>query len=74
MEKMEDSALVKDKVTLTHGEAIRAEGGALRSLQALLKEKNSSFGGLVRVQNKQKEFLWVHEEYKDQTDARLSFD
>jgi hypothetical protein len=32
-------------------------------LNALLKEKDPSFGGLVRVQNKRREFLWVHEQF-----------
>lgn len=41
-------------------EAIRAQGSILRELHALLKEKDPSFGGLVRVQNQRREFLWVH--------------
>jgi len=32
----------------------------LRHLQAWLKEKDPSIGGLMRVQNKRQEFLWVH--------------
>ena len=43
--------------------AIRAEGAMLRQLHALLKEKDPSFGGLVRVQNRRREFLWVHERF-----------
>jgi hypothetical protein len=38
----------------------RAHGAILRHLQALLKEKDPGSGGLVRVQNKRQEFLWVH--------------
>lgn len=44
----------------TTGGAIRAHGAVLRQLHALLKEKDPGFGGLVRVQNKRQEFLWVH--------------
>jgi len=36
----------------------------LRQLQAWLKEKDPSFGGLVRVQNKRQEFLWVHPRFE----------
>jgi internalin A len=32
----------------------------LRELHALLKDKDPGFGGLVQVQNKRREFLWVH--------------
>ena len=48
---------------LEHGTGIRAEGSVLRELHALLREKDPGFGGLVRVQNKRQEFLWVHEQY-----------
>jgi hypothetical protein len=40
--------------------AIRAQGSILRELHALLKAKDPGFGGLVRVQNRRREFLWVH--------------
>jgi hypothetical protein len=49
-----------DGLELGPGAAIRAEGGVLRQLHAWLKEKHPTFGGLVRVQNKRQEFLWVH--------------
>src|SRR5439155_18374212 len=49
-----------DDLELGPGAAIRAEGAVLRQLHAWLKEKDRSFGGLVRVQNKRQEFLWVH--------------
>ncbi len=52
-----------DKTKLEHGEAIRAEGAMLRSLHALLKQKDPSFGGLIQVQNKRREFLWVHPQF-----------
>lgn len=48
------------------GEAIRAQGSILRELQVLLKEKDPGFGGLVRVQNKRHEFLWVHPQFVDE--------
>jgi len=55
-----------DKTKLEHGEAIRAEGAMLRSLHALLKQKDPSFGGLIQVQNKRREFLWVHPQFVDE--------
>jgi hypothetical protein len=51
---------------IEHGEAIRAQGAMLRRLQALLKEKDPGFGGLVQVQNKRREFLWVHPQFVDE--------
>ncbi|MEZ4642722.1 MAG: hypothetical protein R3E31_08300 [Chloroflexota bacterium] len=53
-----------DTTALEHGELIRAQGGVLRELHALLKAKDPSFGGLVRVRNKRQEFLWVHERFE----------
>ena len=54
----------KDDVTeLEQGEAIRAQGSLLRQLHTFLKEKDPGFGGLVRVQNKRREFLWVHPQF-----------
>ncbi len=46
-------------------EATRADGSTLRQLHAFLAEKDPSkgFGGLVRVQNKRREFLWVHPQF-----------
>jgi hypothetical protein len=46
------------------GEAIRAEGAVLRQLHIWLKEKDPTFGGMVRVQNKRQEFLWVHPQFE----------
>jgi len=45
--------------------AIQAQGSALRELHALLKAKDPNFLnlGLERVQNKRREFLWVHPNY-----------
>ena len=46
--------------------AFRAQGSVLRELHAPLKEVDptNNFGGLIRVQNKRREFLWVHEQFK----------
>lgn len=53
-----------DAPDLEQGDAIRAQGAVLRQLHAWLKEKDASFGGLVRVQNKRQEFLWVHPQFE----------
>ena len=53
-----------DAPNLEQGEAVRAEGAVFRQLQSWLKEKEPSFGGLVRVQNKRQEFLWVHPQFE----------
>ena len=42
---------------------IRAQGALLRELHALLKAKDPGFGGLERVQNKRRQFLWVHPQF-----------
>jgi Leucine-rich repeat (LRR) protein len=49
---------------LERGDAVRAQGAILRQLHSWLKEKDPSFGGLVRVQNKRQEFLWVHKKFE----------
>lgn len=54
----------RDAPDLKHGEAFEAHGAMLRQFQAWLKEKDPSFGGLVRVQNKRQEFLWVHPQFE----------
>jgi hypothetical protein len=56
----------RNSAELGYGEAILAEGSILRSLHALLKEKDPSFGGLVQVQNKRREFLWVHPQFVEE--------
>lgn len=53
-----------DAPDLEQGEAIRSQGAVLRQLHACLKERDRSFGGLVRVQNKRQEFLWVHPQFE----------
>ncbi|MTJ07413.1 COR domain-containing protein [Anabaena sp. UHCC 0204] len=60
-----DMALVEksDHASFAEGDAIRAQGSILRELHALLKQKDPSFGSLVRVQNKRREFLWVHPQF-----------
>ena len=57
-----------DDSELNAGRVQLAEGGQLRELHALLKkvDSNNAFGGLVRVQNKRREFLWVHEQFVNQ--------
>ncbi|RJO63533.1 MAG: hypothetical protein C4523_20060 [Myxococcales bacterium] len=52
-----------DTPDLERGEMIEARGAVLRQLQVWLKEKDPGFGGLVRVQNKRQEFLWVHPQF-----------
>ncbi|MEL7408086.1 MAG: COR domain-containing protein, partial [Cyanobacteria bacterium J06558_2] len=42
---------------------IRAQGSLLRELYVFLKEQDPSFGGLERVQNKRREFLWIHPQF-----------
>jgi len=50
----------------------RAKGEILRELQAFLRKKDSEkdpkdkFGGLMRVQNKRREYLWVHASFRDE--------
>ena len=56
----------RDSPELEQGEAIRSQGSMLRELHAMLKKKDPGFGGLVRVQNKRREFLWVHEQFIDE--------
>jgi hypothetical protein len=53
-----------DAPELERGEAIRARGAVLRQLHAWVKREDPSFGGLVRVQNKRQEFLWVHPQFE----------
>ncbi len=52
-----------DKALPEHDDAVRATGGLLRELHAIIKEKDPSFGNLVRVRNKRQEFLWVHPQF-----------
>ncbi len=48
---------------LANSEALHAQDATLRQLHAFLREQDPGFGGLVRVQNKRREFLWVHEQF-----------
>ncbi|MFZ0749025.1 MAG: COR domain-containing protein, partial [Pyrinomonadaceae bacterium] len=63
-EKMREWLGKNDNLELSSGATIRAEGAVLRQLHSWLKEKDPSFGGLVRVQNKRQEFLWVHPKFE----------
>ncbi|MEM7134078.1 MAG: COR domain-containing protein, partial [Chloroflexota bacterium] len=47
-----------------YGDLNRLDGAPLRELQVLLKKKDPGFGGLERVQDNRRRFLWVHPEYK----------
>ncbi len=58
-----DSQPKPDPPELAQGKLIRAEGSTLRKIHVLLKEKDPDFGGLIRVQNKRREFLWVHPQF-----------
>jgi len=49
-----------------HSSVIRAKAAVLRQLHAWLKEKDPGFGGLTRVQNKRREFLWVHPNFESE--------
>jgi hypothetical protein len=55
-----------DALDPEHGASVRAHGAALRQLQAWLKEEDPGFGGLVRVQNKRHEFMWVHAKFESE--------
>jgi Leucine-rich repeat (LRR) protein len=48
---------------LEDGTGIDGNGGLVRQLQGWVREQDAGFGGLVRVQNKRQEFLWVHEQF-----------
>ena len=56
----------RDSAEFQEGDAISAQGAMLRELHGFLKEKDPSFGGLVQVQNKRREFLWVHPQFVDE--------
>ncbi|WP_417387665.1 COR domain-containing protein [Gimesia sp.] len=53
---------------------IYAQGELLRKLHAILKDKDpyNSFGGLVCVQDKQYNYFWVHKQFADKYDLRVS--
>ena len=54
----------RDAPDFERGQAIKADEADLRRFQAWLKEQDPGFGGLVRVQNKRREFLWVHPKFE----------
>lgn len=56
----------RDSAEFEQGDTIRAQGAMLRELHGFLKEKDPSFGGLIQVQNKRREFLWVHPQFIDE--------
>jgi hypothetical protein len=53
-----------DAPDMGRGDSIGGRGAVLRQLHAFLREKDPSFGGLVRVKNKRHEFLWVHPKFE----------
>lgn len=55
-----------DAPDLPHGEGISARGAVLHQLHLWFKDKTPRFGGLVRVQNKRQEFLWVHPQFESE--------
>jgi hypothetical protein len=65
-EKAEEWAAAGDAPNIEQGDAVRAKGAVLRQLHVWLKEKDPSFGGLVRVQNRRQEFLWVHPKFESE--------
>ena len=42
---------------------VRVDDSALRELHTFLQKQDPTYGGLRRVQNKRREFLWVHERF-----------
>ncbi len=52
-----------DDADFEPGDPMRAQADVLRELHSILRKKNPGFGGLVRVQNKRHEFLWVHKKF-----------
>ena len=49
-----------------YGVLQHAQNSMLRELHALLQKRDPAFGGLVRVPNKRREFIWVHPQFKDE--------
>jgi len=56
----------RDSAEFEQGDAIRAQGAMLPELHGFLEEKDPGFGGLKKVQNKRREFLWVHPQFVDE--------
>jgi hypothetical protein len=65
-EKAQDWAAEGDAPAVESGNAVRGQGAVLRQLHVWLKEKDPGFGGLVRVQNRRQEFLWVHPKFESE--------
>ena len=49
---------------LRYGTPKAAQGALLREVQAMLKERDPGFGGMMRVQNKRRQFLWIHPRFE----------
>ena len=65
-EKVGDWLTSDEDTEIESGRVRLAQSAELRQLHALLKEKDPGFGGLERVQNKRREFLWVHPQFADE--------
>ncbi|MDB9515576.1 leucine-rich repeat domain-containing protein [Roseofilum reptotaenium CS-1145] len=61
-----DSASQGNDPGLERGRAINSHGPILRQLHSFLKEKDPTFGSLVRVQDRQQKYFWVHKKYVDE--------
>jgi Leucine-rich repeat (LRR) protein len=69
LEGIEETAIWADKDNgpdLHDGVVMQAQGAMLRKLHLLLRDKDPGFGGLIRVQNRRREFLWVHPRFVDE--------
>ncbi len=53
-------------IELEPGRERQAHDGELRQLQAWLREKDPGFGGLIRVMDKQQNFMWVHPRFSEE--------
>jgi Leucine-rich repeat (LRR) protein len=53
----------KDASTTPREVSTDRQGMSLRIVHTLLKQHDPDFGGLVRVQNRRYEYLWVHRRY-----------
>ena len=47
-----------------YGKPKAAQGALLRELQALLRDRAPGFGGLKRVQNKRRQYIWIHPRFE----------
>ena len=62
---------ISDHLRAEYGGPEIARDGALRELQVLLKGKDPGFGGMKRVQNRRREYLWIHPSFEREFDPGL---